>query len=123
MLETNVLLRVWQVTEEDLGRVAAATGAQVQTTVNNLNPKVLGTCAQFDEQQVGAFLSMLYCSVMRMPLVSAARLGLILPELEGLKPSPAWHTAQQPCITRWHRVVSVCRLLQVMSTSELAAVS
>ena len=43
-----------QVTEEDLGRVAAATGAQVQTTVNNLNPKVLGTCAQFEEQQVRA---------------------------------------------------------------------
>ena len=41
-----------QVTEEDLGRVAAATGAQVQTTVNNLNPKVLGTCARFEEQQV-----------------------------------------------------------------------
>lgn len=43
-----------QVTEEDLGRVAAATGAQVQTTVNNLNPKVLGTCAEFEEQQVRA---------------------------------------------------------------------
>ncbi|KAK9840343.1 hypothetical protein WJX74_007905 [Apatococcus lobatus] len=43
-----------RVTEEDLGRVAAATGAQVQTTVNNLNPNTLGTCAQFEEQQVGA---------------------------------------------------------------------
>lgn len=41
-----------QVAEEDLKRVAAATGASVQTTINNLNPKVLGTCAQFEEVQV-----------------------------------------------------------------------
>lgn len=41
-----------QVMEEDLQRVAQATGAQVQTTVNGLNPKVLGTCETFQEQQV-----------------------------------------------------------------------
>ena len=41
-----------QVPEEDLKRVAAATGATVQTTVNNLDPKVLGTCAHFEEVQV-----------------------------------------------------------------------
>ena len=40
-----------QVAEEDLKRVASATGASVQTTVNNLNPKVLGTCANFEEVQ------------------------------------------------------------------------
>lgn len=38
--------------EEDLKRVAAATGASVQTTVNNLDTKVLGTCEQFEEVQV-----------------------------------------------------------------------
>jgi hypothetical protein len=40
------------VQEEDLKRVAAATGASVQTTVNNLDTKVLGTCEQFEEVQV-----------------------------------------------------------------------
>ena len=42
-----------QVTQEDLHRVAEATGAQIQTTVNNLDTRVLGTCADFEEQQVG----------------------------------------------------------------------
>ena len=41
-----------QVTQEDLHRVAAATGAAVQTTVNNLNTKCLGTCKAFEERQV-----------------------------------------------------------------------
>lgn len=43
-----------QVQEEDLQRVAEATGGQIQTTVNNLSPKALGTCAVFEERQVGA---------------------------------------------------------------------
>ncbi|CAL5229846.1 g13255 [Coccomyxa viridis] len=43
-----------RVAEEDLKRVAAATGGVVQSTVNNLDPKVLGTCADFEEVQVGA---------------------------------------------------------------------
>ncbi|KAG2487549.1 hypothetical protein HYH03_013828 [Edaphochlamys debaryana] len=38
----------------DIERVTKATGAKVQTTVNNLDPKVLGTCARFEERQVGA---------------------------------------------------------------------
>lgn len=29
-------------------------GAKVQTTVNDLSPSVLGTCAKFEEKQVGA---------------------------------------------------------------------
>lgn len=33
-----------RVPKDDLERVAKATGAQVQTTVNNLDPKVLGSC-------------------------------------------------------------------------------
>ena len=41
-----------QVQESDMHRVATATGAQTQTTVNNLNPKVLGTVAAFEEKQV-----------------------------------------------------------------------
>lgn len=46
-----------QVQEADLHRVAVATGAQVQTTVNNLNPRVLGTCTSFEEKQVNFVLS------------------------------------------------------------------
>ena len=42
-----------RVPEEDLVRVANATGAQVQTTVNGLNPSALGTCSKFEERQVG----------------------------------------------------------------------
>jgi hypothetical protein len=40
------------VAEEDLQRVAQATGAAVQTTVNELDPRVLGTCRHFEEVQV-----------------------------------------------------------------------
>eukprot|EP00850_Spirogloea_muscicola_P018892 SM000178S03457 [mRNA] locus=s178:145029:148469:- [translate_table: standard] len=42
-----------RVAEEDLQRVAVATGGAVQTTVNNLVPEVLGTCGDFEERQVG----------------------------------------------------------------------
>eukprot|EP00201_Polytomella_parva_P007898 CAMPEP_0175068362 /NCGR_PEP_ID=MMETSP0052_2-20121109/17631_1 /TAXON_ID=51329 ORGANISM="Polytomella parva, Strain SAG 63-3" /NCGR_SAMPLE_ID=MMETSP0052_2 /ASSEMBLY_ACC=CAM_ASM_000194 /LENGTH=547 /DNA_ID=CAMNT_0016335385 /DNA_START=97 /DNA_END=1737 /DNA_ORIENTATION=- len=38
----------------DIERVFKATGARVQTTVNNLDPVALGTCAKFEEKQVGA---------------------------------------------------------------------
>lgn len=43
-----------RVAEDDLQRVASATGAQVQTTVNNLVPEVLGACNNFEERQVGS---------------------------------------------------------------------
>lgn len=44
-----------QVPEEDLQRVAEATGAAVQTTVNSLDAeRALGTCAHFEERQIGA---------------------------------------------------------------------
>ncbi|KAF8070892.1 CCT7 [Scenedesmus sp. PABB004] len=42
-----------RVQEDDLQRVAKATGARMQTTVNNLDTAVLGTCARFEERQVG----------------------------------------------------------------------
>ncbi|KAJ7964846.1 T-complex protein 1 subunit eta [Quillaja saponaria] len=42
-----------RVTEEDLQRVAAATGGTVQTSVNNVIDGVLGTCELFEEKQVG----------------------------------------------------------------------
>jgi len=42
-----------RVTDDDLQRVSKATGAKVQTTVNNLDKAVLGTCALFEERQVG----------------------------------------------------------------------
>lgn len=41
-----------QVEQGDLNRVVAATGAQIQTTVNNLDSKALGSCAEFEERQV-----------------------------------------------------------------------
>ena len=49
---TSLIAMAKQVTEEDLQRVAKATGAQVQTTVNGLSTSALGTCAQFQEKQV-----------------------------------------------------------------------
>lgn len=42
-----------RVADEDLKRVSQATGGKVQTTTNNLDPKVLGTCGIFEERQVG----------------------------------------------------------------------
>mmetsp|Transcript_7146 Transcript_7146/g.15495 ORF Transcript_7146/g.15495 Transcript_7146/m.15495 type:complete len:358 (-) Transcript_7146:462-1535(-) len=36
----------------DLNRVAKATGAVVQTSVNNFIPDILGTCGQFEEKRV-----------------------------------------------------------------------
>ena len=42
-----------RVTEEDLQRVAKATGAAVQTTVSDIVPEVLGACGRFEEKQVG----------------------------------------------------------------------
>ena len=44
-----------RVPEEDMSRVTQATGAQVQTTVNALDPAggFLGSCARFEERQVG----------------------------------------------------------------------
>ncbi|KAL4178908.1 hypothetical protein AMTRI_Chr13g84550 [Amborella trichopoda] len=42
-----------RVTEEDLQRVAAATGGTVQTTVNNIIDEVLGCYELFEEKQVG----------------------------------------------------------------------
>ncbi|KAL4178928.1 hypothetical protein AMTRI_Chr13g84650 [Amborella trichopoda] len=46
-------LCVGRVTEEDLQRVAAATGGTVQTFVNNIIDEVLGCYELFEEKQVG----------------------------------------------------------------------
>jgi len=43
-----------RVTDDDLRRVCKATGASVQTTVNNVTPAVLGVCKLFEERQVGS---------------------------------------------------------------------
>ena len=42
-----------RVTSDDMVRVSKATGAKVQTTVNNVIPEVLGTCGVFEEKQIG----------------------------------------------------------------------
>jgi len=42
-----------RVPEEDLRRVAKATGGAIQSSVNDLIPSILGTCALFEEKQVG----------------------------------------------------------------------
>jgi T-complex protein 1 subunit eta len=47
------LFSAGRVVDEDLKRVAKATGASVQTTVNNVIPDVIGTCELFEERQVG----------------------------------------------------------------------
>lgn len=39
---------------DDLERVAMATGGVVQTSLQDLSPAVLGTCAKFEEKQVGS---------------------------------------------------------------------
>ncbi len=43
-----------RVPKEDMERLIKATGGQVQTTVNGLQPQVLGTCGAFEEIQIGA---------------------------------------------------------------------
>jgi len=42
-----------RVADDDLRRVCKATGASVQTTVNDIIPEVMGHCALFEERQVG----------------------------------------------------------------------
>jgi len=42
-----------RVPNEDLLRVAKATGGTIQTTVHNLHTDVLGTCGEFEEKQIG----------------------------------------------------------------------
>jgi T-complex protein 1 subunit eta len=43
-----------RVPQDDINRVAKATGAVLQTTVNNVAADVLGTCGKFQEKQIGA---------------------------------------------------------------------
>jgi len=43
-----------RVPQDDLERVALATGAAVQTSLQDLNNTVLGTCQKFEEKQVGS---------------------------------------------------------------------
>jgi len=42
-----------RVVEEDLKRVCRATGAAIQTSVNNIIPSIIGSCSVFEEKQVG----------------------------------------------------------------------
>jgi len=42
-----------RVPEEDMERVAKATGGKLQTSLEDLNPGILGTCDVFQEKQVG----------------------------------------------------------------------
>jgi len=42
-----------RVENDDLNRVAMATGAQVQSTVNGLTDAVIGSCGSFEERQLG----------------------------------------------------------------------
>lgn len=43
-----------RVGDDDLRRLAAASGAAVQSTTSDLEESVLGTCGRFEERQVGA---------------------------------------------------------------------
>lgn len=40
--------------QEDVERVAMATGAVMQTSLNDLSENVLGTCERFEERQIGS---------------------------------------------------------------------
>merc|ERR1711881_719502 len=42
-----------RVDADDLERTRRATGAEVQTTVQGIQPNVLGTCGEFEEKQIG----------------------------------------------------------------------
>eukprot|EP01122_Echinamoeba_exundans_P003268 TRINITY_DN13394_c0_g1_i1.p1 TRINITY_DN13394_c0_g1~~TRINITY_DN13394_c0_g1_i1.p1 ORF type:complete len:560 (+),score=197.48 TRINITY_DN13394_c0_g1_i1:122-1801(+) len=42
-----------RVADDDMRRVSRATGAAIQTTCNNLDKSVLGTCGEFQERQIG----------------------------------------------------------------------
>ncbi|KAL1503628.1 hypothetical protein AB1Y20_012104 [Prymnesium parvum] len=42
-----------RVTDDDMKRTARATGAAVQSSCNDLSPAILGSCAHFEERQVG----------------------------------------------------------------------
>jgi len=42
-----------RVPDDDMKRMARATGAMVQTSCNDLTPAILGNCAAFEERQVG----------------------------------------------------------------------
>jgi len=43
-----------RVQEEDLKRIEKATGAKIQTTVNDLKEEILGKCEHFEEKQIGS---------------------------------------------------------------------
>lgn len=43
-----------RVEQADLERICAATGAVIQTSLNDLSRAVLGTCKHFEEKQIGA---------------------------------------------------------------------
>lgn len=42
-----------RVPKNDIIRIAAATGAKLQTSINELNSSSLGTCGNFEEKQIG----------------------------------------------------------------------
>jgi T-complex protein 1 subunit eta len=43
-----------RVATDDLNRVVKAVGGAIQTTVNDIKPQHLGTCASFEERQIGS---------------------------------------------------------------------
>jgi len=43
-----------RVVDEDLNRVAKATGGIIQTSLGDLSPKILGKCSVFEERQIGS---------------------------------------------------------------------
>ena len=77
-----------QVDQGDLHRVAAATGAQIQTTVNNLDAKVLGSCADFEEKQVTRSGPTLCVSSVTLPAAMHGSQSLLHSGMV-LQPSPS----------------------------------
>jgi len=47
------MFSVRRVPKDDIMRIAAATGAKLETSLNELNSSSLGTCGNFEEKQIG----------------------------------------------------------------------
>merc|ERR1712023_530996 len=65
---------------DDLRRVTKSTGAQVQTTVSDVLESELGTCAVFEERQVGGKRYNIFtgCPQVRAAIHAPHRLGAVI---------------------------------------------
>ena len=69
-----------ELVRQDLRRVTKSTGAQVQTTVSDVLESELGTCAVFEERQVGGKRYNIFtgCPQVRAAIHAPHRLGAVI---------------------------------------------